>query len=422
MDIINNISNLSSDIYDSGYLFVPNYISYIDDQVFKNNEELEIIEISDDVPNSFFIGKNAFENCKNLRKVYIGNNVKLLKEFAFKNCGNNTSKLEIYFGRTPHNSNLTEIGKGCFSDSNISYLELPSNLKVINEIAFKNCHNLNYFFINTNENNFSSMHTDKENENNTFTNCPKLFKNVSSIIVRGLSANKWYNSNSNKLKIRTNVKNNPNYVDFFIDNRVNDTYYFNISDQSVPFNGTNNIDYTSVINPESMTLKQDYILPIENTTGITYDEEEDILKFSSNTKFLGDVEDERERTFINTQNKKIAANVNRIRKNDNSTKTNYVRKNNDPIKIKNKKKGKIKFTMDSTESGNVITNNYLKKNDDNSYTVEEKNASLISNNDIIELDTFLENKDMGILLELDDGLNSSVNEAVIYINCPDDNL
>ena len=304
-NIINNISNLSSDIYDAGYLFVPNYISYIDDLVFKNNEELEIIEISDDVPNTFYIGKSAFENCKNLRKVYIGNNVRLLKEFAFKNCGNNTSKLEVYFGRNPNDCNLTEIGKGCFSDSNLSYLELPSNLKVINEIVFKNCNNLNYIFINTNENNYPSMHTDKENENNTFTNCPKLFKNESSVIVRGLSANKWYKSNSNKLKIRTNVKNNPNLVDFFVDDSINNAYYFNITDQSIPFNGITNIDYTSIINPESMTLKQDYILPIENIEGLSYDNEQDLLKITSNSKLLGDIEDNRERVFIHTNKKEI---------------------------------------------------------------------------------------------------------------------
>ena len=81
------------------------------------------------------IGKNAFKGNKNLKKVTLGKNVKVIEAGAFKGC-QNLSKVKFPAA-------LSTIGKNSFSGcKKLKSVSLSSSLKKIGTGAFKNCKKL----------------------------------------------------------------------------------------------------------------------------------------------------------------------------------------------------------------------------------------------------------------------------------------
>ncbi len=86
------------------------------------------------------IGKNAFAGNKNLKKVTLGKNVKVIEAGAFKGCINLTS---IKFP-----SNLKTVGKNSFNNcKKLKQVSLPRTVKKIGTGAFKNCKSMNKFVL-----------------------------------------------------------------------------------------------------------------------------------------------------------------------------------------------------------------------------------------------------------------------------------
>ena len=86
------------------------------------------------------IGKNAFKGNKNLKKVTLGKNVKVIEAGAFKECINLTS---IKFP-----SNLKTVGKNSFNNcKKLKQVSLPRTVKKIGTGAFKNCKSMNKFVL-----------------------------------------------------------------------------------------------------------------------------------------------------------------------------------------------------------------------------------------------------------------------------------
>ena len=80
------------------------------------------------------IGRYAFEENPNIKKVSMPNSVKIIDRGAFWYCGN----LESVTMPT----SLKEIGRCAFYETNLKSLVLPTGLKYISKEAFKFCYNL----------------------------------------------------------------------------------------------------------------------------------------------------------------------------------------------------------------------------------------------------------------------------------------
>ena len=91
------------------------------------------------IPNSVVvIGKKAFCQCRNLRKLIMQNSVIRIEDSAFELCEVN----EIVYSE-----NLEYIGDRAFCNSGIYNPLLPASLKYIGTYAFNNCQNLTQFNI-----------------------------------------------------------------------------------------------------------------------------------------------------------------------------------------------------------------------------------------------------------------------------------
>ena len=80
------------------------------------------------------IGRYAFEENPNIKKVSMPNSVKIIDRGAFWYCGN----LESVTMPT----SLKEIGRCAFYETNLKSVVLPTGLKYISNEAFKFCYNL----------------------------------------------------------------------------------------------------------------------------------------------------------------------------------------------------------------------------------------------------------------------------------------
>ena len=112
-----NTGNLKS-------LFIGDEVTYIQDELFINNDFKELI-----FPNSIKrIGVSAFENCKELESVIIGDGVDTIRDEAFYGC----SKLK----KLTLGNNVRYIGDQAFEYCDISALVLPTSLEYIGTDAF----------------------------------------------------------------------------------------------------------------------------------------------------------------------------------------------------------------------------------------------------------------------------------------------
>jgi hypothetical protein len=112
---------------------IPNSVSKIEDDAFRDCTSLKSISIPNSVTN---IGSSAFHNCKSLNSIYIPNSVINIGNAAFYDC---TSLNNINIPES-----VTNIGKyayfGCKSLNSIS---IPNSVTNIGEYAFWGCSSLN---------------------------------------------------------------------------------------------------------------------------------------------------------------------------------------------------------------------------------------------------------------------------------------
>ena len=110
----------------SGELIIPDNVSY-------NGVTYKVTEV----------GYNAFNGCKNITSLSIGNNIKLIGEIAFQGCSGITN---LYLGE-----NVKEIGKYAFQVcKNIHELFIPNSVEVIDDGAFMMCTGIDTISIGNN--------------------------------------------------------------------------------------------------------------------------------------------------------------------------------------------------------------------------------------------------------------------------------
>ena len=105
------------------------------------------------------IGFGAFEGCKMLHEMNIPSNVTVIKDNAFKDCQN---LHEIVFW----GDSLTELGSSAFEGcSSLQSITIPHDLTKIEADTFKNCKNLRYISI---------PHSVKTISNSAFNGCENI--------------------------------------------------------------------------------------------------------------------------------------------------------------------------------------------------------------------------------------------------------
>ncbi len=123
-------------------------------QLIVGSDNLESVEIPDSVET---VRSGCFENCPNLKRVYLSANLKSIQCDVFKKC---TSLNDI------NTENITVVDYNAFEDCmSLTDLNLES-VGVIGVGAFRNCVNLERVVLGN--------HT--EIDEDAFTNCPKLKK------------------------------------------------------------------------------------------------------------------------------------------------------------------------------------------------------------------------------------------------------
>lgn len=142
---------------------IPSNVTTISQEAFRNCESLKKVTIGDGGENIPVtkIGSCVFENCTSLTEAIIGSNVKEIDDSAFKGCECLTI---IKFG-----TGLNSIGSSIFANcTNLTSLVIPSNVLTINSRAFENCTNLETVTIE------KGSESQREFGSNVFSDCSKL--------------------------------------------------------------------------------------------------------------------------------------------------------------------------------------------------------------------------------------------------------
>ncbi len=133
MEIKNNVLvKVTDDDIENGTFIIPEYITEVVKEAFRNCEKLVSINIPDNVS---IIEKYAFSHCENLRKVIMSKNVSRIESGTFYEC----EKLK--------NINLpngvTTIRDCAFSGcTSLIKIEIPESITTFGEYVFCGCENL----------------------------------------------------------------------------------------------------------------------------------------------------------------------------------------------------------------------------------------------------------------------------------------
>lgn len=116
----------------SGDVVIPDGITFIEDNMFENCDEITSITIPDSV---ISIGEGAFCGCKNLTSITIPNSVTTIGLYAFYECESLTS-ITIPDG-------VTVIEESTFGDcTSLTSITIPDGVTSIEDYAFGGCVNL----------------------------------------------------------------------------------------------------------------------------------------------------------------------------------------------------------------------------------------------------------------------------------------
>lgn len=116
------------------YVTIPDTVTEIGKDAFKNNTSMMYVEIPDSVTS---IGDNAFYGCKNLVTVSIPDSVKTIGSGAFSYCA---SLASVYL---PQNKDYTIVSSGVFSNcTRLKEIIIPDAVTKIGTRAFSDCTSL----------------------------------------------------------------------------------------------------------------------------------------------------------------------------------------------------------------------------------------------------------------------------------------
>ena len=179
-------------------LIIGNNVKIIPDYAFDYCSGLTNVTIPNSVTS---IGRSAFGNCSGLTSVAIGNSVASIGENAFRECSSLTS---VEFNA----ENCTTCGSSNYPafPSNLSMLTIGNNVQIIPNYAFYGCSRLTSVTI---PNSVTSI------GNYAFTDCSDLTSvefNAENCTTCGSSDQPAFPSNLSTLIIGNNVKIIPNYA------------------------------------------------------------------------------------------------------------------------------------------------------------------------------------------------------------------
>lgn len=140
------------------HLTIPNSVTSIGKDAFRNNTELISVEIPDSVKS---IGKNAFYDCYSIRRITIGNSVTSIGRDAFCHCKSLRSVVipdsVTSIGRGAFfwcqsvtsvtiGKGVTEIGFAAFEHcDSLKSIIIPDNVTSIDDDAFRGCYSLTIY-------------------------------------------------------------------------------------------------------------------------------------------------------------------------------------------------------------------------------------------------------------------------------------
>ena len=116
------------------FVEIPDSVTAIGDEAFKNNTSMVSVNIPDSVKS---IGNSAFDGCTSLLGVVIPDSVESIGSYAFYNCSKMAS---VYL---PVNEKFTEIrAKTFYECTALITITVPDTVTTIQSNAFENCKNL----------------------------------------------------------------------------------------------------------------------------------------------------------------------------------------------------------------------------------------------------------------------------------------
>lgn len=136
-------------------------LKFIETSAFYGCRNLETFIFAESLK---LIGEHAFNNCENLKEVILYDEVSSIREWAFYNC-RSLSKVEL-------NCPLTEISAGCFSFcSSLKEIRLPDSVRKICQDAF-NYSGLETIYIGSRIKQIDYGAFTSTNLRNIYINCP----------------------------------------------------------------------------------------------------------------------------------------------------------------------------------------------------------------------------------------------------------
>ena len=116
------------------HVVIPNTVTAIGDDAFKNNKTMMTVDIPDGVES---IGNSAFYGCTSLIEVVIPDSVESIGSSAFYGCTNLVSV------QLPENEKFIEIKFSCFAKcKNLKRIEIPNTVIIIGSSVFADCEKL----------------------------------------------------------------------------------------------------------------------------------------------------------------------------------------------------------------------------------------------------------------------------------------
>jgi len=129
------------------------------------------------------IGNNAFDGCKNMKTLLLGNKITNIGDYAFGNCASLQSLLIPI--------SVTELGSYSFSGcKSLSKISIPRSVKTISNYVFQGCTGLKEFIIEDRETELTLGNNGSTSP--LFSDCPLDYVYIGGNISYGTSSSQGY--------------------------------------------------------------------------------------------------------------------------------------------------------------------------------------------------------------------------------------